>query len=186
MNVNKKREKRLILDAIALVTSIACAIALVQTPFIDALLLKTEGHFILSTFIAGLFFTSAFTTAPAVVILGKLSLIYDPLLVAMIGGIGALLGDLLIFTFVKSYIAQDITFLLSHAKSRRIRYIFKYRFTRWSLALVGALIIASPLPDELGLALMGISNISTRKFTLISLTFNTIGILLIGFVASSI
>jgi hypothetical protein len=51
------------------------------------------------------------------------------------------------------------------------------------LPVVGAVIIASPLPDELGLALLGFSRIDRRYFFAISYTMNFIGIVLIGLAA---
>jgi len=41
---------------------------------------------------------------------------------------------------------------------------------------VGALIIISPLPDELGVSLMGISKLKWYRFLLLSFTLNTLGI----------
>ncbi len=184
--MNYKQKKRLASDAIVMVASVIVAVALIKTPALDFLLASTNGSFILQTFVAGLFFTSAFTTAPAIVILGKLGMVHSPYMVALIGGLGALIGDLIIFSFIKNHIAEDISALFSHVKSRRLRHVFTYRFMRWSLAFIGALVIASPLPDELGLTLMGFSKIKSRTFVVISLTFNIIGILAIAFIARSL
>jgi hypothetical protein len=47
------------------------------------------------------------------------------------------------------------------------------------LPVIGAIIIASPLPDEVGISLMGLSKISTPKFIFISYILNSIGLFLI-------
>lgn len=180
--VNAHR-RRLAQDLWVIIFSILIAIIFAKSSLLDLLLDSTQSYYILGSFVAGLFFTSVFTTAPAAIILGKLCLIFNPWAVALIGGFGALIGDFVIFNFMKGHISEDIDYLLSQTKSRRIRHIFKHRFIRWSLAFVGALIIASPLPDELGLALMGMSKLSMVKFALLSFTFNVIGILLISYVA---
>ncbi|MBI5134403.1 MAG: hypothetical protein HZA81_03420 [Candidatus Taylorbacteria bacterium] len=182
----KKHNRRLLLDGIVVAVSIAVAIAIAKSPYIDLLVSWTDGYYVLTAFVAGLFFTSAFTTAPAIAVLAKLSLAYPPGAVAIIGGIGALLGDLLIFAFIKGHIREDVRYFLAKAKTKRIRHILEHRFARWSLAFVGAIIIASPLPDELGLAMMGLSDVRTSRFVPISLAFNTLGILLIAFIAHSI
>ena len=53
------------------------------------------------------------------------------------------------------------------------------------MPLTGAIIIASPLPDELGLAMMGLSRVPIAAFIPISYTMNFLGILLIEFIAGA-
>lgn len=184
--MDSSMKKRLLIDLSIIAISIFVAGIFTQSDIIDKILTANENLYILKTFIAGLFFTSVFTTAPAVIALAKLGTLYSPFVVAIVGGLGALIGDYIIFNFIKGHISEDISFLLSRAKSRRIRHLFHFRFMRWSLAFIGALIIASPLPDELGLTLMGLSRMSTARFILISFTFNALGILAISFIARSL
>ena len=47
------------------------------------------------------------------------------------------------------------------------------------LPIIGAIIIASPFPDEIGVSLMGLSKLSTPKFIFISYILNSIGLFLI-------
>ena len=61
--------------------------------------------------------------------------------------------------------------------------MFRFKHFRWLTLLAGALLIASPLPDELGIALLGFSKVSTRYFAILSFVFNFLGILGIGFTA---
>lgn len=182
-NVHKKR---VVIDVLIIVASIIVAYALVRSSVLDVLILSKGDLYVLNSFVAGLFFTSAFTTAPAIAVLGKLGIAHSPYIVALFGGLGALIGDFIIFSFVKSHITEDIVYLLSYVKGKRLRQIFKHRFMRWSLAFVGALIIASPFPDEIGLALMGLSRISTTRFAIISFTFNAAGILMIAYIARAV
>lgn len=184
--MEQKAKTRLLRDVGIIGLSIIVALMLIESGVIQSLLSKLDEYYFIGAFITGLFFTSAFTTAPAIVVLAELSLNFNPYVVAILGGCGAVIGDLIIFSFVKTHVSKDVTYLLSHIKSKRIRHIFKYRFMRWSLAFIGALIIASPLPDELGLTLMGLSKISTKRFILVSFVFNTLGILAIGYVAQSL
>jgi hypothetical protein len=51
---------------------------------------------------------------------------------------------------------------------------------------VGGLIIASPLPDELGISVWGFSKLKTAWFIPLSFFCNFVGILLIGAVARAI
>lgn len=177
---------RLLRDGLIIAASLIAAWGIVRSSLVDYLILMSDGLYVLDAFVGGLFFTSVFTTAPAIAFLVKLGQIYPAYAIALVGGVGALLGDLIIFSFIKNNVREDIYYLFSKSKSRRLRHLFDYRFVRWSLAFLGALVIASPLPDELGLALMGMSNISPVRFVLISYTFNTIGIFLIAYIAGSI
>lgn len=183
--VNAHR-RRLVQDLWVIIFSVIVAIIFARSSLLDSLFGTIDDFYILGSFISGLFFTSIFTTAPAIIILGKLGTVFNPWAVAILGGLGALIGDFVIFNFMKGHISEDIDYLLSQTKSRRISHIFKQRFVRWSLAFFGAIIIASPLPDELGLALMGMSKLSTTKFAIISFTFNALGILLISYVAQGL
>jgi len=60
------------------------------------------------------------------------------------------------------------------------------RLFRWSMVLFGALVIASPLPDEIGLAMMGLSKVKTLLFIPISFSLNAFGILIIGLIARTL
>ncbi|HEY0907807.1 MAG TPA: hypothetical protein VGE35_00480 [Candidatus Paceibacterota bacterium] len=181
--MDRARRKRILIDLGIIAVSIFAAGFLVQSNLVQSIVTANASLYMLSAFVAGLFFTSVFTTAPAMVALGSLCAIYPPITVAVFGALGALIGDYVIFSFIRGHISEDITYLLSQAKSKRMKHVFHHRFMRWSMAIVGAIIIASPLPDELGLTLMGLSKMSTVKFAAISYTFNFIGIVAIGFVA---
>ncbi len=181
-NVHAQRLRR---DLLVVAISVLFAILLAKSGILDSLFSAVSGHYVLASFVAGLFFTSSFTTAPAIVVLSRLCTAFPSLHVALAGALGALVGDLLIFSLIKSHVAEDVAYVLSKAKIKRIAHALRYHTVRWLMALVGALIIASPLPDELGLALMGVSRLATWKFCLTSYCFNFLGIALIGFVARS-
>src|SRR6185369_12848246 len=108
-------------------------------PFIDSLFSLVAGHYLIAAFIAGLFFTSSFTTAPAIVILSKLCVAFPPLDIALVGAIGALLGDLLIFSCIKDHLTQDLSYILSKSKMRKVAHALRYHFVRWLMTAVGAL-----------------------------------------------
>ena len=70
---------------------------------------------------------------------------------------GAVIGDLVIFRFVRDHIAEDLSYLLRTAPKQRFSAILRVRSARWLMMFVGAVIVASPLTDELGLTLMALS-----------------------------
>jgi hypothetical protein len=170
-------------DVVLVGASVCVAVFLVKIGALEHLLASTRGMVFVESFIAGLFFTTVFTTAPAVAFLGEIAQANSLLWTALWGGCGALVGDLVLFHFVKQNVSRDFLCLLGTEKSKRFKAILKFSVVRWVLPLLGAIIIASPFPDEIGLALMGFSKMSTRMFIPISFCFNFLGIVLIGLVA---
>jgi hypothetical protein len=187
INQVDKKEGVLIQDVAIIFFSILIAIVLVKTRLISDLLLSSERFEYVGAFFAGMFFTTIFTTAPAIVTLGNIAEHTSILNTAVYGAIGALIGDLFIFKFIRDRLSEHLYDLVSHNSLwKRIKHLFKFRYFRWFTFLIGGLIIASPLPDELGIGLLGFSNMKVKHFIPISLFFNFIGILLIGIVAVSI
>jgi hypothetical protein len=177
---------KLIRDCAFIILSICIAVLLVRSGVFESLLGFTQGMRYVSSFVAGLFFTSAFTTPLAIVALGEISLTLAPWKVAAIGAVGSLIGDLLIFSVIKDTFAKDVKEYLKVHPHKKIRAIFKHRIFRWLTPTLGALVIASPIPDEVGLAMMGFSRMSIAVLIPISLALNFIGILLIGLIANAI
>ncbi len=183
---SRRKKQHVLIDTLILLGSIIVAVLMVCTGVVHSLAASFNELGVWGSFLAGTFFTSMFTTAPAIVVLAELSQSNSLVVVAIFGGLGAALGDYLIFRFVRDRVAEDTKFLLAHSKFTRLPKIFKTRLSRFMVPLVGALIIASPLPDELGLALLGMSKMNDRRFLLLSFLLNAGGILIIGLVANSI
>lgn len=166
--------------------SVAIAIYLASTGFFERILENTKGMEFLGSFIAGMFYSSLFTTAPATVALGEIAQAESIFLVALLGGFGAVIGDLVIFRFLKTHVADEFLALVEHPRRTRYRKILHMRSVRWLLGLLGALIVASPLPDEIGLTLMGIGSMKAKDLIPLSFMLNGLGILIIGLVARGI
>jgi uncharacterized membrane protein YdjX (TVP38/TMEM64 family) len=71
-------------------------------------------------------------------------------------------------------------------RRRHFMRILHSKYFSWTVPFLGALIIISPLPDEIGVSMMGISSIDTRRFALLSFVLNCIGVFLVAFVARAI
>lgn len=173
-------------DAAIIILSIIIAIMLVKTGVIEELLVSIQGIRYIGSFIAGIFFASAFTAALSTAVFVEIADINSIFLMAILGGLGALFGDLIIFHFVKDRLSENVAFLIKKSKSERWVAIFKMKFFRWLIPFLGALIIASPLPDEIGVAMMGLSKMKTWKFGILSFLLNSAGILIIGLIVKSI
>jgi uncharacterized membrane protein YdjX (TVP38/TMEM64 family) len=128
-------------------------------------------------------FTTAFATASLLIIGGNSNI---PL-VALIGGLGAVISDLLIFKFVRLSFKDEIS-LLSHEKF--ILFIDKKipaHFHKAFLITLGGLLIASPIPNEFGVGILASSKlIESHDFFIFSYLMNTLGIFLIVYLGSLI
>jgi len=154
------------------------------TPFHDFII--SMGY--AGTFIAGILFAYGFTAAPAVAIFLILAEYQNIFLAGFIGGMGALVGDLIIFNFVRHSLIDEITKLSKEkiVSTMRIHYNnhinnhLPGKIKKYLVAIVAGFIIASPLPDEIGVSLLaGSRKISMEVFAILSYTLNTAGIFLI-------
>jgi hypothetical protein len=158
----------------------------IESGVIHSAIVQFSGAPIIASFFAGFFFTSIFTTAPAIAALFEICQQTPVALVALFGGLGSVCGDFIIFRYIQDDVSEDISFLFGKKKYTRLFHVFHTRLFEWSLPFLGAIVIASPLPDELGLTLLGFSKVKRGQFFLISFVFNSIGIVLIGLVAKGI
>jgi len=140
----------------------------------------------LGSFISGIFFVSMFTVAPASAIIFDTAKTLDPFLVAITAGLGAVIGDYLIFRFLKDKVFEELTPIVKKSGGTFLEKLFRSPFFAWMVPLFGALIIASPLPDELGIGLMGLSRIKNWHFLLVTFLLNAVGIFLIIILAKSL
>jgi hypothetical protein len=183
----KQIKSSLVQDVFLIGVSIAVAVVLVKLNIVEQILFSTRQLTLLGSFIAGMFFTSIFTTAPSVVALGEIARANSLITTSAVGALGALVGDFVMFHFIRGRLSEHIMEYFEMSKGKkRLRSIFKLRIFRWVTPLIGALIIASPLPDELGIGLLGFSRMRLVWFLPLSFLCNFIGILLIGLVARSL
>jgi len=178
------KDRLLFHDFLILISSLVLAVVLVQTGILSQLLISTVHGQFFGSFIAGFFFTSIFTTAPAIVVLGQIASVNTIVLTAFFGAIGATLGDIIIFRFVRDRFSEHLTEVVAHNSTiKRVGAIFRRRPFRCLTFFIGGAIIASPLPDELGIGLLGMAHLKMRRFVPLSFVCNFIGIVLIGLAA---
>ena len=165
--MEKHKNTSIVQDIEIILFSVLIAVILAKTGAVKELLTATKEAEIVGSFLAGIF-VSIFTAAPATVALAEIAQSNSILLVAVFGDIGALIGNLIIFRFVKNHISEDITYLINKSKTKRLTSVFSLRSFRWLVPFLGALVVASPLPDEIGLTMMGLSKMKTALFVPLS------------------
>lgn len=141
---------------------------------------------LLPEFLAGLLYTSFFTAPISVAAFFVISKYGDPLVIALVGGLGAMISDLLILKFMRFlFLGRTSPLyhnLLLHTFVLKLRASSTFKYYGWVL---GVVIIAAPLPDEIGLAALGLSNLKYRELAIITFLCNALGILLIVLSARS-
>lgn len=168
---------RLFRDILLLAGSIALAVVLTRTGFLASLLESTAPVRYLDSFVAGALFTSLFTVAPATVAIVELAQTGEPFWeLVLIGALGAMAMDALILTILKDTITEHILAAVRHSKSERLKYFFRRGKTRLAGTLLGAVIVASPFPDEAGLFLMGLARAPRYVTLLLTYVLNATGI----------
>lgn len=178
----KKNGYALIYDIIIIALGIAVAFILSKLGVIDTLVDTLRDYSILASFIAGVFFTSTFTIAPASVALVHLAEKVPLPSLAFWGALGAMCGDLVLFFFIRDRFAEDLMKAIKPNRVKHFLHSFHFGFLKWLAPVLGALIIASPLPDEFGISLLGMSRVRASILMPVSFAMNFLGIyLLLGF-----
>ncbi len=136
------------------------------------------GYF--GTFLAGFLYAYAFTAAPAASILLILAEEHSMFFAGLTAGFGALLGDLIIFYFVRNVFSDEVQKLSNERFVKAAGKKVSSRVGKILLAFSACLLIASPLPTEIGVSLLAsIRNVSPRKFSVIAGILHTAAIFVI-------
>ncbi len=172
------------------ILSIIVAVILYVTGFFDVLATELNDYGYLGAFIAGILFSSTFTSASAAFIFIEFGEHLNPYVVATLGGLGAMCGDLLMYRFLKHHILSEIraliTVLVSHPTREKLEAITKHEVYLFTVPFLASILIASPLPDELGLALFSTINFHPKYLSAITLFLNATGIFLLVTIGYSI
>ena len=156
---------------------------LAYKPLHDALLFM--GYF--GTFLAGLLYPYALTSAAGTGILLILAKEQNLLLAGVIAVIGVLISDLILFLFVTHSFSDEVQKLSKEKVVRTINRRIPNSIRAYLLAIFACLLIASPLPTEIGILLMtSIRNISFKKFIIIIYILHASAIFIILLIGNTI
>ena len=168
-----------------LILSVVVFFYLAGTPFVERIIATMGSLGYVGSFVAGIFFVSTFTVAPAGIVLYHLAEMLNPLGVALSAGVGAVIGDYLIFRFFKDHVFEELRPIFSKLGNHSMLRILSTPYFAWILPVLGAFIIASPFPDEVGIGLMGISHMKSWQFLILAFVLNATGIFFIVTLARS-
>lgn len=161
------------------VVSLVLTFILVQLPVFHTFVAELGEYGYIGALLAGMLFVSVFTAAPAAVLLITLGETHAILPIAIVAGIGAVFGDYVIMSYMSSEVSEKTKLLPQKTGIMKTISFLRHSKYRFFLSILGAIVIASPLPDEIGLSLMGLSNMKRSSFLWLSFILNTVGIFLL-------
>ena len=140
---------------------------------------------IVGIFIAGALYTYSFTASTGALLLIALAPHYPVGMIAVVGGIGATLADFLLFRFFGNALHKEVARL---SNSRLVCKVGAAALfcKAWFRNMLGALILASPFPDEIAVALMSAARIKKETFIWLTFIADAVGIYLLVSVANAL
>ncbi|MFA6198074.1 MAG: hypothetical protein WC734_02865 [Patescibacteria group bacterium] len=151
---------------------LALTVLLMQMPSTKQLIVNLGQSSIVGALVGGVLYAFAFTSSTATVIFLNIPKTGNTVLLAILGGLGAALYDLTIYSIVKSGSRKGVFERMSILVSKR-------RIPNWLSIAVGVAILGSPLPDEFAAGFFGFLRLSVKQFIGLALVSNTVGILVI-------
>ncbi len=135
-----------------------------------------------SIFLAGIFIAFGFTAPFAV----GFFISYTPQniwLAAIIGGLGAMVGDLIIFNFIRVSFKDEFDELKHTRIYKQINFFFSRALGKiwiYLMYVFAGIIIVSPLPDEAGVTMLaGLTKIKQSVLAIVAFILHTIAILIL-------
>ena len=165
------------------VICIILAYILFKNPVIKNFVLSLENLSYMGVFIAGLFFSFGFTSPFSAGFFITLNT-ENIFLSGVLGGLGAMLADLFIFSLIrlsfkdeflrleKTKIVREVQNAIDKTIGKKLEHYLMYAFA--------GILIASPLPDEVGVTMLaGLTKIKPGILCIISFVLNSLGIIIL-------
>src|SRR3989338_2127353 len=166
-----------------LILSVLIAYAIFKFTNISESISRLGNYRYLGAFISGILYSFGFSAAFAVAFFTTITGL-NIFIASVLGGLGALLTDMTIFTIIKSSFMDEFNrirktkpFLLIE---RLMEKDLNSRTRRVLLYCIVGFVIGSPLPAEIGVTMLsGLTNIKPKAMVIVSIIFNTLGIFVI-------
>ena len=170
-------------NTILLIVSIISAYFIFTSQYLQTIISKFGELGYIGGFVSGIFFTNSLTFAPATAVLFLLSKTLNPFLIALVGAAGSLISEYIIFRFVRDRLLRELKFISKELRISITTRVLKSKFLKRIVPIIAGFIIASPLPDEIAIAMLGAVKYEIKKFLLYSFLLHFMGILIITQIA---
>jgi hypothetical protein len=176
-------------NTIILLSSVFLAWFLLKSGFLSSVIPSLAEYKYVSALLLGLLFPLGFTTAPVAATLYSLSAYFNPVFMAFIAAIGAMIGNLLIFFFVKYELVDEIRYIFTNDlkldfykfELNLTKKRLKSKWFRFLTPVFSGLLIALPVPTEMIVSILwNINKVDIKYVMLLSFTFSFIGFLFLG------
>jgi len=147
-----------------------------------ALVRSYSEHAYAVAFVGGVLYSFGFTAPFGVGIFLAMAGSVNPYLAAVVAGFGSVLSDYLIFQFIRFSFSDEFGRVSRIRLARSASKVFNHGVSPGLrtvvLVALSGIFIASPLPDEIGVALLaGFTAVDVRTVAVVSFVLNTAGIL---------
>lgn len=166
-------------NILMLFIGLALAVFLSQNQTFNNFILNLGQYGYVSAIIAGAMFVCTFTVATGALIIFTLAKTLSPIELIFFGMLGAVIFDMCIFKTIKNTVDKEIIEVFNNPRFSHFKKILHTKYFAWMGPLVGLLVFLSPLPDELGISLLGLSKLKTYQFFLISIFNHALGMFLV-------
>ena len=179
----KKAKKMFILrfpKLFLLILSIVLAYLLFKNPEFISHINNLGKYSYFGVFFAGMLAALGFTTPFAIGFFMTTS-IENIFLASIIGGLGAVLADYIIFKTIRLTFMDEFEEMEKTRIAHKIKKIFKENFSvrirHYLVYIFAGIMIATPLPDEMGVTMLaGLTTIKPSVLSIFSFILHTLGI----------
>jgi hypothetical protein len=168
-----------------LCTSFAAAYMLYHAGYFDSLSQLLHGKGYISMFLAGMLFCLGFTAPFGLFIIIEMASQLNPFLAAIVGGLGGLCMDMFLFEVARLSLKDELRRMASAGWFRNaIKLLYHEKISdtvrSYIVWVFAGFIIASPLPDEIGLTMLsGVATIDMRRLAVMCFVLDVLGILVV-------
>jgi hypothetical protein len=123
-------------------------------------------------------YTYSFTASLGALLLISVAHEYSPGVIAVVAGVGSLISDVAIFKLLRNDLKKEVARIGKSEILKRLGAAPVFR-EKWFRDTFGAAILASPFPDEIGIAIMASTKIKEDTFTLLAFIADMVGVYLL-------
>ncbi len=170
----KKSDKKLKFyrDIVIFAAAIAVAVVITRSEGFRSLLLQLTPLSVVAELIAGGLYTSFLTVPISFSLLSVIAEHSNIYYIAAVGGVGATIGDYIIMRLI-IHARQNMP-ISQPAKYSRVGKSMPIQI---ALTIVGLLCLATPVPDEIAMGILGITKIRLSAFIMLVYPAKSLGIL---------
>jgi len=132
-----------------------------------------------SAFFAGMIFVFTFGAPIAAVTLLILAEHFPLFQILVAASLGAVISDFTIFRLFKDGLSEELEPIYESFEKNHFKKVLKTKHFRWLFPVIGAILILTPLPHDVGINLIGVHRLKNHQFLVLSALVNVVGVIFI-------